>query len=520
MARFLITQFPIRTAFLFPFLCLFLLAANLSFADPTEPAKTPITKPIKPTKPTTKKELINLESQQEWVPFRENLTQICTQEIPATQKNPNLGDDLNTAYACYALGDLFNTNLGGPQDWQQAFSYYEKSCNLGNAKACYSMAAFLDLGIYRKVNREESARLYEKACEMGHGYSCYEMAHMYDPIYGSLAFQIRTDKKTLSNKQKKEFGKKYQTYKERAFDVTYQVCDQGDLEECIFLAQIYMNEGQYQYQSMLVSEAVGRFLDRLRDTFGGRVDLVFEENDFDELIEMTDAEKQQKQQKSVEMYGKGIKVFERACEWGEMLACSTIGLHTFSGYGDVKPNEKKATTYFKKACEANDGIGCFGLAMSYGLGEGVSIDARRSLLLFNRSCDLGSRVGCSLAGISYIRGLGTVPDVMLGGQWLEKGCTQGDGLGCWFLGMQYEYGDNSRRATLDEYKTANRYYLRACELRFGAGCRSLGDSYLKGNGVVKNEKLAESMYREACHYGDGFGCSNFVSAKRMRMSRE
>ncbi len=59
-----------------------------------------------------------------------------------------------------------------------------------------------------------------------------------------------------------------------------------------------------------------------------------------------------------------------------------------------------------------------------------------------------------------------------------------------------------------DYIQAKKYFEKACDLKYGGGCGTLGMLYDDGKGVEKNLIKAAQLYSKACGLKDGDGCFN------------
>ncbi|EGK7515089.1 sel1 repeat family protein, partial [Campylobacter lari] len=64
-----------------------------------------------------------------------------------------------------------------------------------------------------------------------------------------------------------------------------------------------------------------------------------------------------------------------------------------NGYG-VKKDNFKAVELYVKACNLNDNLGCFNLAIMYENGKGIRKDTSKALEYFGKACDLKYDKGC------------------------------------------------------------------------------------------------------------------------------
>jgi TPR repeat protein len=64
-----------------------------------------------------------------------------------------------------------------------------------------------------------------------------------------------------------------------------------------------------------------------------------------------------------------------------------------------------------------------------------------------------------------------------------------------------------------DFPRAAAFYRKACDLHYGMGCQYLGDSYLHGEGVARDEARARTLYAQSatllddeCVRGIAFSC--------------
>jgi TPR repeat protein len=80
-------------------------------------------------------------------------------------------------------------------------------------------------------------------------------------------------------------------------------------------------------------------------------------------------------------------------------------------------------------------------------------------------------------------------------------CNGGSGEACAYQGLQLS----------DDSATAGQavpVLEKACELRSGSGCATLGYLYATGKAVAKDDRKATTLYRKSCELGDAQGCYN------------
>ena len=94
-------------------------------------------------------------------------------------------------------------------------------------------------------------------------------------------------------------------------------------------------------------------------------------------------------------YSKAAKLFKKACDVGEPIACGQLGVLYYDGKG-LKKDISKATNLFKKACNDGEAVSCAQLAKQYLYGEIVEKDVNKAVILFKKACDGGYRPACDV----------------------------------------------------------------------------------------------------------------------------
>ena len=92
-------------------------------------------------------------------------------------------------------------------------------------------------------------------------------------------------------------------------------------------------------------------------------------------------------------YQKAVELLKKACDSGEALGCSNLGVLYNKGQG-VKQDYQKAVELLKKACDSGDAVGCYNLGILYIDGQGVKQDFSTAKQYYGKACDLGLQLGC------------------------------------------------------------------------------------------------------------------------------
>lgn len=92
-------------------------------------------------------------------------------------------------------------------------------------------------------------------------------------------------------------------------------------------------------------------------------------------------------------YQKATQLYQKACNSGEALGCSNLGLLYEDGQG-VNQDYQKAAQLYQKACDSGDAGGCLGLGLLYKNGQGVRQNFSTAKQYYGKACDLGIQIGC------------------------------------------------------------------------------------------------------------------------------
>jgi len=92
-------------------------------------------------------------------------------------------------------------------------------------------------------------------------------------------------------------------------------------------------------------------------------------------------------------YQKAASLFKKACDGGDALGCSNLGVMYETGLG-VNQSYTKAASLYKKACNAGDALGCYGLGVMYKKGIGIKKDYTKAIALYKKACKGGYSVAC------------------------------------------------------------------------------------------------------------------------------
>ena len=207
------------------------------------------------------------------------------------------------------------------------------------------------------------------------------------------------------------------------------------------------------------------------------------------------------------MSGKGVKVdvlkaaelFEDSAKHGCMQAQLEAGDIYYNGIDDVLNGKlinrdyTKAAYYYEKAvengAELTDDL-CLQLGTVYRWGEyGIEEDPKKSVFWLLKPAENGNVTAQSMiAGCHYI--LEDKENALL---WAKKAAERGGQDEMCSLGAMYQdFGD---------YENALIWYKKSAAMNDSFALFALGEMYLKGDGVEKDLKTAETYFRKSAELG-------------------
>lgn len=115
-----------------------------------------------------------------------------------------------------------------------------------------------------------------------------------------------------------------------------------------------------------------------------------------------------------------------------ILALSIVVPAMFAGtFEDAKSvfnsgQYEKAAIMYQKACSAKDSRGCVNVGILYNSGVGVEQNKDTAISYFRKACDLGDKVGCADAAMMAVE----AKDLKTASLFFTKACTFDDQEAC------------------------------------------------------------------------------------------
>ncbi|KAK7501403.1 hypothetical protein BaRGS_00007207 [Batillaria attramentaria] len=173
------------------------------------------------------------------------------------------------------------------------------------------------------------------------------------------------------------------------------------------------------------------------------------------------------------------------------------GCHRLADFLEsVKKEFEKAATVYKTNCDDSQyGHSCFKYGNYRINGRGSEKDPDVALDYYLKGCDSGYLPACHNAGLVLISDkIGSVTDASRAVQLLTNACEQKHVASCYQLSGWFIKGTKSIPKDMTK---AFEYSKKACDLGNCYGCANLSQMYKKGDGVAKDEKLAEKYRLQA-----------------------
>jgi TPR repeat protein len=185
--------------------------------------------------------------------------------------------------------------------------------------------------------------------------------------------------------------------------------------------------------------------------------------------------------------GRAAPAFERACELGETAQCAPAA-ESYLSVGLSTP----AVRLLQRAClsgEADGPKSCAQAAQILWEGKGLMRDPVSAVALAKRACDANQGLGCVIMGYAHVKGEGVPKDVKKAAELISGSCAEGDDVACTAM------GEIAREAKPDEITKEQLETLGpACERGLLAVCVPGAEAARR----LENPELALRLYRHAC----------------------
>ena len=205
-----------------------------------------------------------------------------------------------------------------------------------------------------------------------------------------------------------------------------------------------------------------------------------------------------------------------SCENGSALACNSIALLDFNGFG--RPiNRSKAAVLFRQSCQAKYLAACLNIIIEYqkGASDAFSVQDVNDALATAKSlpgirdrsvklCDDGFSLLCDVAAVSFYSGIDGDKDLASANSYYSKACELGRGSSCFSAGTILR---NETFAGDQRLNMARAKFREACEESFAQGCFLLGAMQQRGEGGEVDLPSARISMGASCEGGYAQACA-------------
>ena len=371
------------------------------------------------------------------------------------------------AYDCEIVAEYYEEK--GSR--KKAINYYEKSCELGNYSACEKLVELYSVGDADTKKDETKAQIYfdklieilQKQCDKSN--QCVELGRYY--YTGRYVEQNKTMAKEYFDKA----CEKEKLYCKAAGDIYFEA---NDFEQ----ATIYFDKACKKDKS---------YCEKARNKYFEMGDIYFKAKDYKQAQIYYDracdngsgyCEKAGNKYFEIKDYKQAKIYYHKACERGKASVCFRLGESYFD-----KKDDKQAQIYYDKACKSDsDGENCLKAGDKY-----FEIkNYKQAKIYYHKACEKRHYVRdyCAEVGERYFK----MKEYKQAQIYYDKACEK-DEFFCQKAGNKY--------FEIKDYKQAKIYYEKGCKRGRESACVNLGELYLNGWGVEKDGEQARIYFDEA-----------------------
>lgn len=206
---------------------------------------------------------------------------------------------------------------------------------------------------------------------------------------------------------------------------------------------------------------------------------------------------------------------ERACEDGNVAACTQAAQDLLDGKGGHAFDAAKSLGYATRGCDGGDAVACALVGQHHENGLGVPWAPDRAVALYEKACLAGAGLGCFLSGEMYVRGHGVDIDAH------KAESDRARALAAWLPACQ---GAEPRWCTYaaglklrNHWAAARELYQRACDRGVASGCVFLLDTQSAEPVRPGDARLVE--LDRLCSGGEPSACAVLSRLERSKPSR-
>ncbi len=149
-------------------------------------------------------------------------------------------------------------------------------------------------------------------------------------------------------------------------------------------------------------------------------------------------------------FNKAKHWLEKSAMQGNIEARHGLG-YVYEQMGDMA----NALKHYKIAADKNHAPSIISLAMSYSMGDGVEVDAKKAYELFLKAANLNDPFAQYMTGFNLFHGNGVEENIPEAAQWYMKAAERGEEHAQYEIGMIFEMGG--------DIESAKKWYAKAAE---------------------------------------------------------
>lgn len=200
----------------------------------------------------------------------------------------------------------------------------------------------------------------------------------------------------------------------------------------------------------------------------------------------------------------GLRDYHNANRWckigleaGDTSCAVELGIAYLNGQQGLPVNEKEALRLFEVAAQHGNEYGYYNVGRCYYNGWGCTINYDVAFTNFEQARRLNQPIAELYLSRCYYWGRGVAENQDLAFQMAKSMKDKKKSYPAEILGMCYLYG----KGTPVDYIKAKEYLEEAAP-DYATACRSLGDMYDRGLGVMEDAAMAASYYEKAANKGN------------------
>lgn len=196
-------------------------------------------------------------------------------------------------------------------------------------------------------------------------------------------------------------------------------------------------------------------------------------------------------------YKKAFKLFQKAAQLGYADAQCCVGCCYKNGYG-TQVDYTKAWVWYEESSKKGCARALRHIAMCYEGGLGVDNNIHEAIRWYKKAIEKDDIVSLTIMGKIYYYGLGGIPpEYKTAFHWYQKAAIAGDSDAMWRLGNCYLNGKGVEK---DEYRAFD-WFEKSANQNNCEGLWRLGGLYVKGIGTKQDLGKAKAIYEKAAKLG-------------------